>query len=382
MAIKRYKAKSIQEAIGRIKEDIGPDAMILSTRRLPTNTRSRQIFEVTAALQKTTEDEELVLDDHSDHGGQDKFLSGRYHAYRSDGTQRRAFRQWEDPYTEQFSIKDMLFLIDQAGGLPDFLQQYPESLYLYVRLVKAGISERHVRQIMSHGIGTNRQKRLSMEEITKGIVNAIMSMITVHDPFRPKNGSTQMAAFIGPTGVGKTTTIAKLAASLRLHQKKEIGIISVDNYRIGAVDQLRTYASIMGLPCLSAFTPQELQMAVRKMRDKEIVLIDTAGQSHLDKDRMKELRRLMEGADEISSHLVLSVTTEPQDMKEVARNFSILNPETYVFTKLDETRRPGTIIDQVCRLNMPISFVTSGQRVPEDILAASKRNILKLILQK
>ena len=123
-------------------------------------------------------------------------------------------------------------------------------------------------------------------------------------------------------------------------------------------------------------------MAVRKMRDKEIVLIDTAGQSHLDKDRMKELRRLMEGAHEVSSHLVLSVTTEPQDMKEVARNFSILNPETYVFTKLDETRRPGTIIDQVCRLNMPISFITSGQRVPEDILAASKRNVLKLILRK
>ena len=191
-----------------------------------------------------------------------------------------------------------------------------------------------------------------------------------------------MAAFIGPTGVGKTTTIAKLAAMLRLHHKKEIGIISVDSYRIGAVDQLRTYASIMGLPCLSAFTPRELQMAVQKMRNKEIVLIDTAGQSHLDEDRMKELRQLMEGAHEISSHLVLSVTTEPQDMKEVAKNFSILNPETYVFTKLDETRRRGTIIDQVIQFKMPISFVTNGQRVPEDITTASKKNILKLILRK
>ena len=189
-----------------------------------------------------------------------------------------------------------------------------------------------------------------------------------------------MAAFIGPTGVGKTTTIAKLAALLRLRHKKEVGIISVDSYRIGAVDQLRTYASIMGLPCLSAFTPRELQMAVGKMRDKDIVLIDTAGQSHLDRDRMKALRQLMEGAHEVSSHLVLSVTTEPQDMKEVARNFSILHPETYIFTKLDETRRRGTIIDQVLRLKMPISFVTDGQRVPEDILTASKRNILKLIL--
>jgi len=382
MAFKRYKARSIQEAISRIKEDIGPDAMILSTRRLPANTHSCQMFEVTAALQKTTENEELVPDDFSDYSDQDRRLSGCYQAYRSEDAQRRAPRMREDPYTELFSIKDMLLLIDQAGGLPDFLHQYPESLNLYVRLVKAGISERYIRQIMSRSIGTSRQKRLSIEEITKGVFNAIMSMIRVYNPFTPKNGNPQMAAFIGPTGVGKTTTIAKLAALLRLQHKKEIGIISVDNYRIGAVDQLRAYASIMGLPCLSAFTQQELRMAVRKMRDKEIVLIDTAGQSHLDKDRMKELRRLMEGAHEVSSHLVLSVTTEPQDMKEVARNFSILNPETYVFTKLDETRRPGTIIDQVCRLNMPISFITSGQRVPEDIVAASKSSILKLILRK
>ena len=288
----------------------------------------------------------------------------------------------DDPYAELFSIKEMLFLIDQAGDLPDFLHHYPESLNLYVRLIKAGISERHVRQIMTRGIETDRRKRLTMEEITKGVISAIMSMITVHDPFSPENGNKYMAAFIGPTGVGKTTTIAKLAALLRLHHKKEIGIISVDSYRIGAVDQLRTYASIMGLPCLSAFTPQELKMAVHKMRDKEIVLIDTAGQSHLDKNRMKELRQLMEGAHEISSHLVLSVTTEPKDMKEVARNFSILNPETYVFTKLDETRRRGTIIDQVLQLKKPISFVTNGQRVPEDILAASKSTLLKLILRK
>jgi len=382
MAIKRYKAKSIQEAIGRIKEDIGPDAMILSTRRLSADTHSRQMFEVTAALQKRAENEDPVPDDFSDCGDPVGRLSNGYPAYRSEAAQRRSPRMWENPYTELFSIKDMLLLIDQAGGLPEFLHQYPESLNLYVRLVKAGISERYVRQIMSRSIATGGQKRLHMEEITKGVVNAIMSMITVYDPFTPKNGNPQMAAFIGPTGVGKTTTIAKLAAMLRLHHKKEIGIISVDNYRIGAVDQLRTYASIMGLPCLSAFTQQELQMAVQKMRDKEIVLIDTAGQSHLDKDRMKELRRLMEGAHEVSSHLVLSVTTEPQDMKEVARNFSILNPETYVFTKLDETRRPGTIIDQVCRLKMPISFITSGQRVPEDIVAASKSSIIKLILQK
>ncbi len=123
-------------------------------------------------------------------------------------------------------------------------------------------------------------------------------------------------------------------------------------------------------------------MAVRKMRDKEIVLIDTAGQSHLDKDRMRELGRFMEGTPGISSHLGLSATTERNDMKEAAKNFSMLQPETYLFTKLDETSRSGVIIDQVAQLKMPISFLTNGQRVPEDIVIATRRSILKLILRK
>jgi len=376
MAIKRYKAQSIQEAIGRIKEDIGPDAMILSTRRMPKTRYGKQMFEVTAALQRVSAGEDIV-----EFGIGESEPADRYNADRKAPNATRPDK-WADHTAELFSIKDMFFLIDQSGGLPDFLQHYPESLNLYVRLVKVGISERHARQIMIRGIESVRKKHLSMEDITKGVVNAIMSMVKVFDPFSSKNGNRHMAAFIGPTGVGKTTTIAKLAAMLRLNHRKQVGIISIDSYRIGAVDQLRTYASIMGLSCLSAFTPQELKMAVRKMRDKEIILIDTAGQSHLDIDRMKELGRFMEGEHEISSHLVLSATTERNDMKETAKNFSILQPETYLFTKLDETSRRGTIIDQVAQLKMPISFMTNGQRVPEDILIATRRSILELILRK
>jgi len=221
-----------------------------------------------------------------------------------------------------------------------------------------------------------------MAGITQRVMKVLSSMVSVSDPFTTANGKQHLAAFIGPTGVGKTTTIAKLAAVLNLQQKKRVGIISVDSFRIGAVDQLRTYAAIMGLPCLSAFSARELQMAVRKMQEKDVVLIDTAGQSHLDTERMKALGRIMEAEQNISNHLVLSATTERSDMREAAENFSILHPRTYVFTKIDETRRRGAIIDQVGQLKMPISFVTNGQRVPEDILPADKRNILKLILHR
>ena len=131
---------------------------------------------------------------------------------------------------------------------------------------------------------------------------------------------------------------------------------------------------------MSAFSREDLKKAIRALKNKDVILIDTAGQSHLDKDRMKELGRLMKGSLDISSHLVLSATTEQRDMKEAANSFAALKPESYVFTKLDETRRRGGIIDQVSDSQIPISYVTNGQRVPEDIIPADKRNILRIVL--
>ena len=381
MAIKRYKSKSIPEAINRIKEDIGPDAMILSTRRLPRGAHGNEMFEVTAVLQNTDFPPGFQETEQGVSNLDEMDSPARRHHGRA-ATESPIAEKWKELNAELFSIKEMQFLMDQSGGLPDFLHQYPESLNLYAKLVKTGISERQARKFMKSGLDIVESKRLGTEEITKRVINEILSTITVFNPFPPNNGNRQLAAYIGPTGVGKTTTIAKLAAMLKLQQKKKVGIISVDSFRIGAVDQLRTYAAIMGLPCLSAFSRQELQMAVRKMRNKDIVLIDTAGQSHLDLDRMKALGRLMEGEREISSHLVLSATIERRDMKEVTENFSKLNPKTYVFTKLDETRRRGAIIDQLVDLHMPISFITNGQRVPEDILPASKKRILQMVLRR
>jgi len=381
MAVKRYKAKSIQEAINRIKEDFGPDAMILSTRRLPKNARNpyeKEIFEVTAALRKPSEESGTHDIIHTD-DEQNETGSWLHRSEDREGSHDFE-KKWKALNAELFSIKDMLFLINRKGGLPDFLHQYPESLNLYARLVKTGISERRVQSIIGRALSATDSKGSKSEEITKKVYHEIFSSISVFDPFSFHNGKKHLAAFIGPTGVGKTTTIAKLAAILSLKQGKQVGIISVDSYRISAVEQLRTYASIMGLPCLSAFSREDLKKAIKTLENKDVILIDTAGQSHLDKDRMKELGRLMKGSLAISSHLVLSATTEQRDMKEAANSFAILKPESYVFTKLDETRRRGGIIDQVSDSQMPISYVTNGQRVPEDITPADKRSILRVVL--
>jgi flagellar biosynthesis protein FlhF len=136
----------------------------------------------------------------------------------------------------------------------------------------------------------------------------------------------------------------------------------------------------MGLACLPAFSPEEFGKALSHFENLDVILVDTAGQSHLDLTRMRELSRLMEGGGTMSCHLVLSATAKPEDMREAAKNFATLSPESYVFTKVDETRTRGGLIDQVMDLRLPVSFITNGQRVPEDIMGATKRRILDLVL--
>lgn len=382
MAVRKFRAKSIQEAVKKIKEDMGPDAMILSTKRISggfRNPYAKAMFEVAATplngLPGSQQQPVEGMDRKSD-------LSDRPCNFRisEDIHEVNSEDRWNEIRAELLSIKDMICLLNQTGGFPDFLNMYPECINLYAKLVEAGISETKVHDFMKKcGVASNPQS-LGSEEITKRVLKEILSSISVFSPFGAGNGKRQLAAFIGPTGVGKTTTIAKLAAELSLKRKKRVGLISIDSYRIGAIEQLKTYAAIMGLPCLPAFSRRDLETAVRKMEGRDIVLIDTAGQSHLDRDRLSELCRLMEGNLSISSHLVLSTTTKMQDMREAADNFAILDPKTYVFTKVDETKRNGSIVDQVLTLKMPVSFVTNGQKVPEDIMPADKKKILKLIL--
>lgn len=380
MAAKTFKAKSIPEAISRIKAEMGNDAMILSTHRLPKGVRNpygADMFEVTATMPGTAAEAEA---DESSRELADNLGAWLSPASPSPDSAPRPESGWEDLQAELVSIKDMLFLFNQRGGVPDFLQMHPEYLNVYSRLVRAGISEQHARAFMKKAGGVSGRSTLSSAEIAKNVIREILSVIEVCAPFSGHTDTRQVAAFIGPTGVGKTTTIAKLCAELSLKRKKRVGIISIDSYRIGAVEQLRTYAEIMGLPCLPAFTREDFQQALARFENRDIILIDTAGQSHLDLDRMKELGHMMGGETAISNHLVLSATVKREDMREAARNFATLNPSSYVFTKVDETRTRGGLIDQVMDMNLPVSYITNGQRVPEDILTATKKRILRLAL--
>jgi len=229
----------------------------------------------------------------------------------------------------------------------------------------------------------------------------IERMLPAARPLRlSSDGGPKFVAFVGPTGVGKTTTIAKLAAQFRLRDKCSVALITIDTYRIAAVDQLRAYADILNVPLEVVLTPQDMAGAVQRMRDVDLVLIDTAGRSQRNKDRLRELRTFLDAArqaerkvrgsnasaaDEgsaLETYLVLSCTTRPDQMVEVAREFAFLGLDRVVFTKLDEAVGLGVILNVARKLDLQLSYLTTGQEVPDDIEVGHRRRIAELILNR
>ncbi len=348
MQVKKYRARTIKEATAKVKNVLGPDAMILSTQKL-SNVGENDIFEITA-------------------------LAGATNISNESPNMIGEVKQ------ELMSIKEMLYLLNNSDVFIEKMITFPGVLSLYTKMIKNGVNDRYVRQLFERTGAFNGHPVNDMKSIKDRAFKEIMKVVDVKNPFDIKENKQIIAAFIGTTGVGKTTTIAKLAARLMLEKTKKVGLISLDAYRIGAMEQLQTYANILGVPCFKAFKKKDLIFALRRMEGKDIVLIDTAGQSQYDRSRLDELRRLIPGDLDISTHLLLSIATAEDEMNRAADNFRCLNYQSYIFTKRDETQKCGSILNQMIKQRLPVSYITTGQNVPEDIEQANRAKLLELIV--
>lgn len=191
----------------------------------------------------------------------------------------------------------------------------------------------------------------------------------------------RVIALIGPTGVGKTTTIAKLAALYKLRDRLKVGLVTADTYRIAAVEQLRTYANIIGLPLRVALTPSQMANEVGALSDCDVVLVDTAGRSQHDQTRLEELRTMVEASGASETHLVLSSAASEGVQRRIVDSFGALSPDRMIFTKLDEAVQLGSIVNLAVRAGRPLSYVTLGQEVPDDIAPAEPRRVARMILE-
>lgn len=346
MQIKKFKAISISEATAKVKNDLGPDAIILSTKRLNGEMNGYR-FEIAALAPET---------DHT---------PDQYSELKSD----------------LMNIKEMIGLLNTSGGIAERLIMNPSVLSIYAKLIRNGVSD-HCAKVLLDGAGVFNMDipREKQNHIQLKIVKEILKFIKIDNAINTEWEGQKLLALVGTTGVGKTTTIAKLAAQFMLKDKKKVGLISIDNYRIGAMEQLKAYADILGIPCFPAFNRKDLLFVLKRLEDQDVILIDTAGQSQYDHSRIAELQRMITDDLEIRSHLLLSVATSEAEMDRTAANFGDLKFQNYIFTKIDEAHTRGAIINQLMKLNLPVSYITNGQNVPEDIETASKEKIVKLIL--
>ena len=255
------------------------------------------------------------------------------------------------------------------------------SFTLFTDLIEADVSEELARELVERLRSESPTDDFSDEMLAKArIARMVEEEIRVTGPIRMQPGKRRLVALVGPTGVGKTTTIAKLAANFRLKEKRRVGLITVDTYRIAAVEQLRTYADIIDLPMEVVSTPREMREAVARMNDLELILMDTAGRSPRDEVKIQELKSMLTeaGADEV--HLVLSSTAGAASLVRTAEQFADVGTTALVLTKLDEVSGLGNLLPLLRSSKLPLSYVTDGQNVPDDIEPADSRRLARMVL--
>lgn len=302
-------------------------------------------------------------------------------------------------------LADIKLLVNQvlhaapAGSHAPGAGNMPEALFRhYLKLLESQVSREVADSILAQVRDELRSGELADEQIVRAAVLRHLGAIIpvaegVAAPSRAPDGRPHTIALVGPTGVGKTTTVAKLAAAYKLRHGRSVGLITSDTYRIAAVEQLRTYASIIGLPLKVAMTPAEMGAAVESFRQHDVVLIDTAGRSQHAADRLAELEQFLAAANPHETHLVLSSASGEEVLVRAAESFARVRPNRVLLTKLDEAVNFGVVANVMRRLAragicaahgrpgvLPLSFVTTGQEVPDHIEPGCPNRLARIIL--
>jgi len=377
MIIKRYIVNNMNEAMTRIRYELGTNAVIMSQRKIRKpgikGLFSKKIIEVTAAVEnQANEPEENVVSSFEairkvvEH---EKEIKNNVLPKEIRNAQEKSEisinNSSVDLMSEMMKMKTMISELASGTITSDNKKSDIEKI----------LEENDVdSEIIKNIIFKIKNTELDMEEYEKlKIVLKEMIHVTI-----PKLEGR--IVLVGPTGVGKTTTIAKLAGRLALVEKKKVGLITVDTYRIGAVEQLKTYADIMNISFKVVYNTNDMEKSIESMSECQVILIDTTGRSSKNRMQIAELRTFVEKADTENIHLVLSATTKNKDVKYIIEGYQILHYNSIIVTKLDETSTYGSILNILEIAQVPLSFVSTGQNVPDDIKELSADKIVSLIL--
>ena len=265
---------------------------------------------------------------------------------------------------------------------PRGLVEIPPELFAhYLALIEADVEDEIARDLIAKLQQHASPGQLSDTAAASSLLAALIEReVRCAEPIAPKRGCRQVAMLVGPTGVGKTTTIAKLAGRFGVSHGLRVGLITVDTYRVAAVDQLRTYAEIIDLPMQVVTAPEELPAALALFAEFDLVLIDTAGRSPHDDQRLEELKQLVDAATPDHVYLVLSLACGAKPLRAAAERFAVVRPTSLILTKLDEAAGCGALLSASRDIALPVTYLTAGQEVPRDIEPANPCRIARLIL--
>jgi len=390
MKIRRYIGKDAQEAMLKVKMDLGSEAVILNTRKIKQKGLlkmfSKPMVEVLAAVDEFYGQKEKNGPFKSEMATpvSDKKVEN----YNKLDEKEEKLALLENKVNNMENVLQKIYeQVSQDNTKPSpKVQQTEEKQKIkaielfYNNLLKNEVDGHIAKQIMDV-IQSKVSDTSSISDIGAILYKLISGILGKPQTLKLReDGKPTVVIFVGPTGVGKTTTLAKIAAEYSLNHKKKVGLITADTYRIAAVEQLKTYGEILGIPVEVIYSINEINDAMDKFKDKDIILIDTAGRSHRNKTQFDELKMLVEvsSADEV--FLVLSTTTGMRNCREILASYSFLKDYKLIFTKLDETPSLGIILNARRLTNKNLSYVTVGQSVPDDIEVANVDKITKKLI--
>ncbi|MGI6435400.1 MAG: flagellar biosynthesis protein FlhF [Syntrophomonadaceae bacterium] len=379
MKIKKYVARDFQAALQLAKQEMGRDAIILHTRQVKPRGfwglfSPRQV-EITVAADET-------LQVNTDRGRQAGQSTPAQAGIVTAGEVKTTPEVEQALLQEMQKMKELMTDIQAKMCEVDLLKGMTEAVhYFYEILVNNNVDKRIALEIAA-SVEARLPESGDESWVRDVCLHTLQEYLQNIDPIKLESGSHGHLVFVvGPTGVGKTTTIAKLAANMTFLDNKQAALITLDTYRISAAEQLRTFADIIGIPISVAFTAADLQAALEEFKQRDIIFVDTAGRSPNNKEHMAELRQLVDIANPDEIILVLSVTTSSQDLINIYRQFAAMPIHKIIFTKLDETYRYGQIINVLNEVKLPLAYCTTGQNVPDDIEVPNSLHIATMLLK-
>ncbi|NLK20778.1 MAG: flagellar biosynthesis protein FlhF [Epulopiscium sp.] len=398
MKVKKYEAKTEQEAIEKVKDDLGKEALILNIKKI----NPKGIFKL---FRQPTVEVLAALDGQLNKTNDFKQQESNFNNIVEETIRNisNGSKQSEKTIVDEQkeTIKGLESKLDHLEGLltkvmervstenqiqasytNETCRKYNSTILqlFYDNLIKNEVMPELAETILKDLDEMDEETKNDVNNLIAIVYNRIMEIMGNPTQIEMDNKKPKIVFFVGPTGVGKTTTIAKITAHFSLNEKKKVGLITADTYRIAAVEQLKTYAEILNVPVEVIYSSDELLETLEKIKDVDIVFIDTAGRSHKNAQQFQELDNLLSLVDEKQIFLVLSATTKYKDMLNILNQYSSISDYDIIFTKADETTSLGTILNVRYLTQKSLSYITFGQDVPDDIELISPKKMTKALL--